>query len=215
LPAALLVWAIFAYRHARLSGWLLGFASGTMFFPSLLFPLWLHFYWRRGALRFTFGYFAGLIVSLAITLSILWATGAFQSGISNVLHLSDWQSWKRPYTESIWQGVHWAYRLPVFIAYAIFVFLSFFWPSVRTMSQVAAMSAALLIGIQFWFADRGGLYVLWYAPLLLIMVFRPSSMDLEPPSPSSELSWGTRLAVQVWKRVWQKPNSPQPPALAA
>jgi hypothetical protein len=45
------------------------------------------------------------------------------------------------------------------------------------------VSAAVLIGVQFWYADRGGLYVLWYAPLLVLVVLRPSLSDLEPSVP--------------------------------
>ena len=215
LPAALTIWAIFAYRHPRVAGWLLGLAAGATFFPALLFPLWLHFYWRRGAWRFTVGFFSALAVSLAVTLSLLWAAGFYPNGLSQQLHLADWQPWKRPFAESLWQGVHWAYRLPVFIVFAAFTFTSFFWPSVKTMAHVAAMSAAILIGVQFWYADRGGLYVLWYTPLLLLVVFRPTTSELEPPMPASGRGWGTRMAVGAFKRVWRQSPQNQPPALAA
>jgi hypothetical protein len=215
LPAALVLWALFAYRHPRVSGWLLGLAAGATFFPALLFPVWLHFYWRRGAWRFAFGFFTAMVVSLVGTLSVLWAAGYFPTGLSQVLHFSDWQPWKRPTAESLWQGRTFAYRLPIFIMYAAFVVTSFFWPAVRTMAHLGAMSAAVLIGVQFWFADRGGLYVLWYAPLLLVIVFRPTTTDLEPPPPAPGRGWGTRLAVGVWNRFRRKSNQPQPPALAA
>ena len=79
----------------------------------------------------------------------------------------------------------WAYRLPVFIAFAGFVLMSAVWPAVRDLGQLVAASAAVLIGIQFWYADRGGVYVLWYAPLLLLMVFRPTTTDLQPPVPGA------------------------------
>ena len=57
----------------------------------------------------------------------------------------------------------------------------------------------MLIGIQFWHADHGGLYVLWYLPLLLLMVFRPnlSAAEPPPPAPGSVL---TRLAGAAWRR---------------
>ncbi|QEL20958.1 hypothetical protein [Limnoglobus roseus] len=215
LLAALTLWAVFAYRHPRLSGWLLGLAAGSTFFPVLLFPVWLRFYWQRGAWRFTIGFTVALLLSLAATLSVLWAAGYFPQGLSQVMHLADWQPWKRPTAESLWQGRNWAYRLPVFILYAVFVGTSFFWPPVRTMAHVSAMSAALLIGVQFWFADRGGLYVLWYTPLLLLIVFRPAATDLEPPLLAPGRGWGTRLAIGVWNRVRRKSGAAQPPALAA
>jgi len=214
LPAALTVWAIYCYRHPRVSGWLLGLAAGSTFFPMLLLPVWLHFYWRRGAWRFLSGFLSAGAVALAVTIAVLWSAGFFPSGMARVMHLSDWQPWQRPMTESLWQGLHWAYRLPVFIVFVAFVSMSFFWPAVRTMNHATAMSAAILIGIQFWFADRGGLYVLWYAPLLVIIAFRPTTMDLQPPTPYPGYSWSSRVAIAAWKRMMRKP-SVQPPSLAA
>src|SRR5262249_62375378 len=52
-PTALLVWALACYRMPALAGVFLGLAAGTIFFPALLMPLWLSFYWKRRAGRFT------------------------------------------------------------------------------------------------------------------------------------------------------------------
>ncbi|HLJ11547.1 MAG TPA: hypothetical protein VKU82_10170, partial [Planctomycetaceae bacterium] len=52
LPAALIVWAIWAYRRPLVSGTLLGLACAMLFFPVFLLPLWAAFYGRRGGLRF-------------------------------------------------------------------------------------------------------------------------------------------------------------------
>ena len=98
------------------------------------------------------------------------------------LGLPDWQAWKAPRAEGLWQGSHWAYRLPVFIAYVAFIVLTMFWPTPRNLAQVIAQSAAVVIGVQFWYADQGGLYVLWYVPLVLLMVFRPNLSDVRPPA---------------------------------
>ena len=46
-PIALIVWALAAYRMPTLSGAILGVAAGTAYFPALVFPLWLSFYWKR------------------------------------------------------------------------------------------------------------------------------------------------------------------------
>ena len=48
---ALIVWALAMYRVPTLSGALLGVAAGTAYFPALVFPLWVSFYWKRGAGR--------------------------------------------------------------------------------------------------------------------------------------------------------------------
>jgi hypothetical protein len=188
LPTALLVWAVAAYRLPAVSGLLLGLATGSVYFPVLLFPIWFSFYWRRGAGRFATFYLLAAGICLAAIVTIFWRdpqlTGGFQS--------PDWQPWKKPTTEGFWTGVHWAYRLPVFIVYAAFVLGTFFWPWPKNLAHVIALSAAVLIGIQFWYADQGGVYVLWYLPVLLIMAFRPNLSDREPTPIAKETDWLAR-----------------------
>ena len=55
------------------------------------------------------------------------------------------------------------------------------------------LGAAVLIGIQFWYADKGGLYILWYLPLLLLLVFRPNLSERVPPPIQTETDWLHRL----------------------
>ena len=55
IPAALLVWAILCYRRPLTSGMLLGLATGLVYYPLFLLPLWVSFYWRRGLMRFAIG----------------------------------------------------------------------------------------------------------------------------------------------------------------
>jgi hypothetical protein len=61
---------------------------------------------------------------------------------------------------------------------------------------VLALTAAVLIGIQFWYADQGGVYILWYLPLLLLLVFRPNLSACQPQPPSNDWlgRWGRKLA---------------------
>src|SRR5262245_66669292 len=47
------------------------------------------------------------------------------------------------------------------------------WPRRKSLAHVIPSSAAIIIGTQFWYQDKGGVYVLWYLPLLLLVVFRP------------------------------------------
>ena len=49
LPAALLTWAVVFYRRPEVAGGFLGFAIGAVYYPFFLLPLWLSFYWQRGA----------------------------------------------------------------------------------------------------------------------------------------------------------------------
>lgn len=213
-PAALVVWAVYFFRHAFASGALLGLAAGTIFFPALLVPAWVQFYRGRGATQFVTGFVVTGGLSLGVTVVALHAAGEFPHGVWRSLNLSDWQPWKAPTAESVWEGVHWAYRLPVFVLYAGFVLTSVVWPPVRNLGQLIAASAATLIGIQFWFADHGGLYVLWYAPLLVLLVVRPNLSDVVPASARPLPAFVRRAGQWVWGHVWA-PRPADAPDLAA
>lgn len=180
-PTALLLGAVLAYRTPAAAGLLLGFAAGTAFFPLVLLPAWVQFYHGRGSGRFVVWFAVAAAGSLLVTVLALALAGEYTSGVWQALNLTEWQPWKVPTAESVWTGGRWVYRLPLFIAYAGFVFGSFVWPRARDLGQLLALSAAMLIGIQFWYADRGGLYVLWYAPLLILMVLRPTATEMVPP----------------------------------
>ena len=191
-PMALVVWALALYRTPTFAGILLGLAAGTVYFPALVFPLWLSFYWRRGAGRFAAFFLLSAAVCLAVTAVILWTQGELEARVQSALALSDWQPWKVPTEEGFWVGIHWVYRIPVFIAYLAFVVTTAFWPAPKNLAHVLALSAAVLIGTQFWYADHGGVYVLWYLPLLLLMVFRPNLSDRRPLPIQPETDWLVR-----------------------
>jgi len=205
-PMALLVWAIATYKLPILGGFFLGLAAGTMYFPAVLLPLWISFYWKRGAGRFlcTFLFSAGLC--LAITGLVLWSQNDLDTSIREALRQTAWQPWKIPTTEGFWTGTHWAYRIPLFIAYAAFVIVTAFWPFPKNLAHVIALSAAVLIGIQFWYADQGGVYVLWYLPLMLLLIFRPNLEERRPVPINSDTDWLTRLGRSLGRLIgwWLK-----------
>ena len=99
------------------------------------------------------------------------------------------------------------------VAYAAFVIATLFWPAPKNMAHVLALSAAHLIGIQFWYPDQGGVYVLWYLPLLLLLVFRPNLADRRPPALDPETDWLARLGRalgRVTVRLLRTLESPAP-----
>jgi hypothetical protein len=206
-PTALLLGAFLSYRRPIGAGVLFGLAVGTSFFPIVLLPVWLQFYRGRGQGVFLIWFAAFALLGLAVTVPALVFGGETTSGIWQTLNLADWQPWGAAKSEGIWSGVHWAYRLPVFIAFVALVIGSAFWPTARDLGQLLAASSALLIGIQFWFADCGGAYVLWYAPFLILMILRPSTVDLQPPQQESARLLG-------WLRRRQAPAVASSPSLA-
>ncbi|MFL5342137.1 MAG: hypothetical protein ACJ8F7_18480, partial [Gemmataceae bacterium] len=199
-PAALLIWAVYCYRRPSLAGLLLGLAAGSCFFPALTLPVWLSFYRRAGMGRFLLAFALAAGVSLGLTGLVLWVDGRLAQSLQLVLSLADWQPWQATDLESIWRGVHGAYRLPVFMLYLMFVVLTAFWPRPKNLAHVVALCAAVLIGIQFWHADRGGVYVLWYLPLMMLIVFRPNLTDRRPPPLAPLPTWPVNVARRV--RDW-------------
>ncbi|MBX9580220.1 MAG: hypothetical protein K2X87_07915 [Gemmataceae bacterium] len=199
-PAAFVTWAVCCYRRPVLSGWLLGVAAGTAFVPLLLFPLWAGFYARRGAGRFAGAFAGGLGASLGVVAAALWWDGWLTSGLTAAA-ATDWLPWRRPAGEGLWAGVHGAYRLPVFLVYLAFALTLAVWPTPKNLSHLIALSAAVLLGVQLWHPDRGGVYVLWYLPLVLLMVLRPNLSGHEPPVVVPGGGLVRRWAGVAWRQV--------------
>ena len=209
-PMAVMVWAVLAYRRPTLAGLFLGLAAGTTYFPALVFPLWLSFYRGRGAGRFALSFALTAGLCLAVVGTILWFDNDLARTWREAWSLSAWQAWRVPQEEGFWTGIHWAYRIPVFIAYVAFVLATAFWPSPKNLAHLIALSAAVLIGVQFWYADQGGIYVLWYLPFLLLLVFRPNLAERRPLPIQPETDWLIRGRRALARFVCWLLNLPQP-----
>jgi hypothetical protein len=211
-PMALIVWAVFAYRIPTLSGALLGLAAATTYFPLLLLPVWISFYWQRGAGRFA-GMFGLTGAScLAVVVWTLWLDDELARSVQSALSLPDWQPWREPIsgTRGLWRDMHWAYRMPLFIAYLAMLGISGLWPLPKNLAHVLALSAAAILGVQFWYADQGGTYILWYLPLLLLLMFRPNLADRRPLPIQRETDWLGRLRRwigRLFHRLLRRPES--------
>ncbi|MDW8267151.1 MAG: hypothetical protein RMJ52_17660 [Gemmataceae bacterium] len=212
LPMALLVWAVVFYRWPMLAGLFVGLSVGSVYFPVFLAPLWASFYRGRGAGRFSTVLVLTAAGCLSLTALVLWLDGDLAQSWQHAWDLTDWQPWKDPVAEGLWTRLPWAmaYRLPVFILYLAFVLTTAFWPSPKNLAHLLALSAAILIGVQFWYADKGGAYVLWYLPFLLLLVFRPNLSDRAPPPIVPEQDRLLRLgqAVARWVRSWVRLPEP-------
>src|SRR5262249_14452063 len=146
----------------------------------------------------------------------LWADGELSRSWQSALSLADWQPWiePKPDVKGFWTGVRWAwaYRLPVAIAYLAFVATTVFWPSPKNLAHLLALSCAVLLGLQFWYADQGGVYLLWYLPLFLLLVFRPNLTDRQPPAIDPEPARLARLARWPGRRLHRLLRLPEPAA---
>jgi hypothetical protein len=215
LPMALFIGVLLAYRWPTVAGGILGIATAATYFPALVLPVWLSFYRGRGAGRF----FAAFVLALALGLLniaiSLWASDEFDRSLQLGLETAAWQPWKGPTFEGLegfWTGMHWVYRIPVFVLFLSFVIFTLFWPMPKNLAHVIALSAAIFIGLQFWCADQGGIYVLWYMPLMLLLTFRPNLQDRVALPIVEETDWLTRSlrwCVRAVRRIAKRPEPAQ------
>ena len=175
VPAAFLVWAILMYRRPLAAGSLLAVASGLVYYPFFLLPLWLSFYWHRGFWRFLSGYVPTvgvLAVLLALTSSSMWPDIQRMFGV--------WPPVVEGLT-GIWNpdagGLDGSYRLPVLVGFVVMAISFSLWPPQKNLGTLLSCSAALMVAAQFWHGYGGGMFIAWYAPLALLTIFRPNLED--------------------------------------
>ncbi len=72
LPAALLTLAVLTYRQPLISGCFLGLASGLVYYPLFLLPLWISFYFNRGLGRLLTGVVAMLVLLAGLLMLYGW-----------------------------------------------------------------------------------------------------------------------------------------------
>ena len=185
LPSALIVWSLVAYQRPVAAGILLGLACGTLVFPVFLLPLWAVFYGRRAALRFGAA-LAGIGTVLLVGMVLI--SGDPDSFVRQTLGWINWQAleFRAGSAAGFWSTHNAAYRIPVFVAFAIMLVVLTAWPRQKSLEHLIASSTAIVVGTQFWYPQAGGVYLLWYLPLLLLVVFRPRLAVPAPRVSTSE-----------------------------
>lgn len=170
IMAAFLVWGFVFLKKAPLAGVLLGFATQIKFAPAILGPLWASFPrawhgWGRRAL-FLLGFAAGLAIALPViflgdgSLGTFWErTIAWQAGRDSPFSI--WGQYPGRLAGAQRVGEY------VMVAVALGAYL---WPPRKTMVQVAAVSAALILGFQMLQTHWFYLYIPWFFPLALIAI---------------------------------------------
>jgi hypothetical protein len=173
LPGALVIWAVAAYRLPILAGVLVGLAIGVIYYPVFLLPLWCSFYWERGVRRFVLG----VAAALGALVVALWLTSPDATVFSGQLRqMFGWIFPNEVSLEGFWKlpGHDPVYRLPVLALFVAMMATFAIWPAPKNLGTLMSCSAAVLLGSQFWKAHDGGLFMAWYLPVLLLVVFRPN-----------------------------------------
>lgn len=173
IPGALVLWALVMYRRPMISGALVA-AAGIVFYPFFLLPLWIGFYLRRGLFRFLAGFFL-VLTSLVLVLFIVspdwsqfWRDLAAMFG-KYLLRTEG--------ADGFWT-YHWSYfRIPILAGFAVLCISLGLWPSEKNLANLLSGTAAVLLAAQFCLIHQGGLYMAWYAPALILTIFRPGLED--------------------------------------
>ena len=172
LPAGLIVFALVSFRFPRISGVLIGLATGVSYYPIFLTPLWASFYWQRGVKRFVLGF----LIAIGFCVGGLAFTSVDSTDF--FLQLRVMFGFLTPMMtglEGIWAlGWNQWWRLPLLVAFVLLSVSFVFWPTEKNIGTLVAYSAAVMIGVQFWHGFGGGLYIAWYLPMVLLIVFRPN-----------------------------------------
>ena len=176
LPAALLVWAVEAYRRPFSAGVFMGLAIGTIYYPLFLLPLWLSFYWQRGFMRFG----AGVLTAIAVlTVTLIFTSDNAAMFWTQLKSMFAWPALAGKGSEGFWSFdfIDPVYRIPVVAAFFAMCGSFALWPAQKNLGTLMSCSAAVMLATQFWNANAGGLYIAWFLPLMLLTIFRPNLED--------------------------------------
>ncbi|MDA0832773.1 MAG: hypothetical protein O2955_08200 [Planctomycetota bacterium] len=204
LPAALIVWALVAVRRPMWSGALLGLACGILFFPIFLLPLWIVYYGRnygrKGMTHFVGA--LGLVAAILVGSLALTSVDSY-SFIRQTLGSIDWSAlqFQGIEAEGFWTRYGDAYRMPVFVTFVLLLLGLTIWPWQKNLEDLMAHSTAIVVATQFWYPQQGGVYLLWYIPLLLVVVFRPRLV----PQRGTEPIEGKQTPISV-RIPWDSPH---------
>ncbi len=172
LLAALLVALLLALARPAARGALTGLVALTKFAPLVLAPMLATYGGRARWFVLAFAATAGLL--------LLWP--ALDPGLAAVYERTIAYQSERDSPFSIWGQVGGLepLRAALLVATGALALALAFWPRRKTVTQVAAFGAGLLIALQLTAQHWFYLYIVWFYPLLLVAMATP-----EPaPSPA-------------------------------
>jgi hypothetical protein len=200
LVAALLVATLLVLSRPVAKGVMAGLATLTKFAPVLLAPMLLT--WRPAGpvapgdppppavAKASSGVVppnappAGgkFVLAFAFTIAALMTWPAIDPGLSIVYERTIAYQSDRDSPFSLWGQVPdlEPLRIAILVAVGIFAIALAFWPKEKKLTQVAALGAALLIGLQLTAQHWFYLYIVWFYPLLLVAMASSRGAGVSP-----------------------------------
>jgi Glycosyltransferase family 87 len=174
LVAMLLVATFLALSRPAARGVMAALATLTKFAPAVLLPMLATYGERRGRFVAAFAAMAGAL--------LLWP--ALDPGLPTVYDRTIAYQSDRTSPFSIWGQVPSLepLRIGLLIGVAALAIAFAIWPKDKKLFQVAALGAALLIGVQLTMHHWFYLYIVWFYPLLLVAMSVPERRAGAPPN---------------------------------
>jgi hypothetical protein len=140
-----------------------------------LLPLWCGFYAQRGLIRFL----AGAVGALALlALALIPISSDPASFFDHLGTMFGSNAWTLETTDGFWRYHEAVYRIPVLVAFLAGCFAFVLWPPQKNLGTLLSCSAAIMLGVTFWYDPGPGVYhMAWFLPLLLLTIFRPNLED--------------------------------------
>ncbi len=174
IPGLFIIMAIALYRRPICSGILIGLAGSLVFYPFFLIPLWASFYYKRGLARFLLGTLSSTLVMLLLLLLSPSALGTFGEQTARMF---GYCSVRLACPDGLWACCPTIYRFPIVACFGVICFGLILWPTRKNLATLISCSALLMLAVQFWVGNYGGLFMAWYMPALILTIFRPNLED--------------------------------------
>jgi hypothetical protein len=195
LPPVLLIWGFWLVSSPWARGAFAALAGWTKFGALLVAPLWagypeaVRFRRPRGPLLYAAGFAVATLVAFSVLLlepdpahaaRVFWdRTLGWQLGRESPFSIWDWGQYHAAGIPDLR-----LVQLPLIGLVLAGAVLAAFYPRRRSPLQLAALTAALLIGLELVLTHWSYLYIPWFFPFAAFAVLAPSRSERAEPEPT-------------------------------
>jgi hypothetical protein len=190
---ALLIWGLVFVTSSPARGLFLGLGAWTKFAAFLLVPLWASYprawKWPRSQLAFAGGFLLATALAFWILFlepdplhaaRVFWdRTFGWQLSRPSPFSIWDWDEYPGFPDLALYQGILKVVLLGAALALAVV-------PRRRNAVQLAALSAALLIGFEAVLTHWFYLYIPWFFPFVAFALLAPAAVRVAAPQPAAD-----------------------------